>query len=198
MVAMILLLIATGFWVFVEYDVTKKKYTNGKNVSMQAKLNNLWLVLITLFCYISLYVSFFSTWNNTNALYWSYCGSLIAISGLIMRRIAIKTLDKHFDGLIQVKEGQQLIRHGLYRYFRHPSYTGTILAFFGFGMASMSIVNTILFPLLFTICYAFRIQLEEDVLTDGFGDEYKDYKTKTWGLLPWFKKAPLQKKEQSF
>ncbi|HDR6245286.1 TPA: isoprenylcysteine carboxylmethyltransferase family protein [Bacillus cereus] len=188
MVAMMLLLFVMSFWIFVECDVIKKRYTNKKNVSKQAKANNLWLVFITLFCFINLYVSFFTQWHDERTFYWSYVGSLISFSGLLMRKIAIKTLGKHFDGLVQFKKNQELIQHGLYRYFRHPSYTGTIVTFFGFGMASMSIVNTILFPFLFTICYYFRTQFEEGVLTEGFGDEYKKYKAKTWGLLPWFKK----------
>lgn len=198
MVAMISLLVANGFWAFLEYDVVKKKYTNTSNVSEQAKMNNFWLVIVTVFCFISLYVDFFAHWQFKDFHYWSFLGALVAIIGLVIRRNAIKTLGEHFDGLVQLKKEQELIQHSLYRYFRHPSYTGTIVAFFGFGIASMSIVNIFLFPLLFTICYHFRIQFEEEILTKGFGDQYEVYKTKTWGLLPWFNKNPFRKKEQSF
>ena len=135
MVALFLLLVSMSFWMFVEYEVVKKNYTNNNKVSRRAKMNNVWLALVALFCFIALYTSFFMRWQNEYVLYWSYLGSLIAIGGLVIRRNAIKTLGKHFDGLLQLKENQKLIQHGLYRYFRHPSYTGTIIAFFGFGIA---------------------------------------------------------------
>lgn len=186
MIALFLLVFVTVIWMIVEYDVAKRRYTNTSNVSRKAKMNNLWLSLNTVFCFVAVYVTFFRQWENENNLYWSCLGSLIAFGGLLMRRIAIQTLGKHFDGLVQLKKGQQLIQHGLYRHFRHPSYTGTIIVFFGFGMASISIVNAILFPTLYVICYYFRIQFEEEVLLEGFGEEYEVYKSKTWGLLPWF------------
>ncbi|ATP41339.1 hypothetical protein CSE16_15450 [Solibacillus sp. R5-41] len=39
-----------------------------------------------------------------------------------------------FDGLIQVKEGKKVIKHGLYFYYRHPSYTATVLLFYCFSV----------------------------------------------------------------
>lgn len=183
----IFLCLITCFWLYVETSMIKKTYTNSKDVSKKAKQNNLWLAIATIFCFVTLYHSVFVHWHlrELSFLYW--IGTLFAMGGILLRKRAIITLQHHFDSLIQVKKDQQLIQHGVYRYVRHPSYTGTILTFLGFGIMSMNFWYVLLFPSLFFICYHIRIQLEEKVLLDGFGAEYERYREQTWRLFPWFK-----------
>jgi protein-S-isoprenylcysteine O-methyltransferase Ste14 len=59
----------------------------------------------------------------------------LLILGIVIRSIAIHTLGKFFTGTVVIKNDHQLIRTGLYRYLRHPAYTGTLLAHLGFGLA---------------------------------------------------------------
>lgn len=195
--AFLFLLSVTMFWAFVEFGVIKKNYTTSENVSQKAKRNNHWLSFSALVSFSCLYISFFYHWNNDIILPVFWVGGVVAIIGIVFRKMAIITLQEHFDGLIQVKDKQELIQHGLYRYLRHPSYTGTLITFFGFGICSMNAGFAVLFPLLFWICYKFRIQLEETVLLTAFGAKYERYQEATWGMLPWFKRKKVFKKNET-
>lgn len=67
---------------------------------------------------------------------------------------------------------------------RHPSYTGSLITFFGFGLAlnnwlSLAIV---FIPTLYTMLY--RIRVEEKVLMEQFGEKYITYSNKTKRLIP--------------
>lgn len=191
-IALTLIVLVVICWMINEFYVTKHMYTKSEQVSKEAKRSNNWLLFATIWSFISLFGTMYINTNLSTIGFYpnfllSYAGSAIAFLGIVMRRVAINTLSQHFDSLIQVKENQQLIQHGLYKYLRHPSYTGTIITFFGFGLASMNVFNLILLPLLFILVYHYRTNLEEEVLEKGFGEEYHAYKERTWRLFPSFK-----------
>ena len=58
-------------------------------------------------------------------------GIVIVVAGLALRWTAILTLGKLFTANVAIHEGQTITRTGVYRYLRHPSYTGLWLAFAG-------------------------------------------------------------------
>lgn len=79
---------------------------------------------------------------------------------------------------------QQLVKTGLYKIIRHPSYLGTILIWSFFGLAIQNyIVFIFAFPLLL-IAYINRIKKEEKMLLTQFGQEYLNYKRISWKLVP--------------
>ncbi len=55
----------------------------------------------------------------------------LLLGGLVLRWAAILTLGRFFTAAIAIHEGQPVITAGPYRYVRHPSYTGLLLAFLG-------------------------------------------------------------------
>jgi len=85
---------------------------------------------------------------------------------------------------VTIGEDHQLIQQGLYRYIRHPSYSGSLLSFFGLGMALGSWLSflIIFFPILCSFLY--RISVEEEALSNSFGSRYEDYRRKTRRLIP--------------
>jgi len=108
---------------------------------------------------------------------------LIAI-GLLIRWIAIISLRKYFTVDVSVKDDQQLIKTGLYKVVRHPSYTGSLLSFLGLGIAFVNwlTIAIIFIPILFA--FLNRISVEENVLTERFGEEYTSYCNETKKLIP--------------
>ncbi len=66
------------------------------------------------------------------------------IAGIIIRWTAIYTLDKYFTGTVLIKEDHRLIRNGLYKYLRHPAYTGALMAHLGLGLSFANWVSLFL------------------------------------------------------
>jgi protein-S-isoprenylcysteine O-methyltransferase len=54
---------------------------------------------------------------------------LLAISGLVLRTWAVRTLGRFFTMNIEVASGQTVVTSGPYRFVRHPSYTGAWLTY---------------------------------------------------------------------
>src|SRR5271165_2441425 len=53
------------------------------------------------------------------------------IIGMVLRIWSIVHLGKFFTVNVAIQEGQRVIQDGPYRFVRHPSYSGSILAIVG-------------------------------------------------------------------
>lgn len=92
-------------------------------------------------------------------------------------------LDKQFSPDLELKDNHQLITSGPYEIVRHPMYTG--LFAFMLGVSLMSANLMVLVPhLMAIIIHCFRIEREEAMLIDKFGQEYKDYMEETGRIIP--------------
>ena len=104
--------------------------------------------------------------------------------GIIFRLYAIKTLGRYFTVNVTIREGHKIIKQGLYKYLRHPSYTGSLLSFVGFGISLNNWVSFLIVMIPVTASFIRRMNIEERALTEQFGEEYITYKKQTWRLLP--------------
>ena len=114
-----------------------------------------------------------------------FIGLGILLLGSAIRWTAIRALGRLFTGVVAIQAGHELVRHGLYRYVRHPAYTGTLLAHFGLGLAFVSWVSIALSTIPFLAAAAYRIRVEEEALRQEFGAAYAEYAGRTWRLIPW-------------
>ncbi len=114
-----------------------------------------------------------------------YAGIIFICVGLGTRWIAISQLKKYFTANVTLREDHQLVQKGLYKYVRHPAYTGFLLSFLGLAIAFNNWVSflIILVPILSAVLY--RISIEEAELQKFFGNKYKMYSQQTKKLIPW-------------
>jgi protein-S-isoprenylcysteine O-methyltransferase Ste14 len=64
-----------------------------------------------------------------------WIGLGLIILGVIIRAVAIATLWRYFTVNVSIREGHELVGHGIYGVIRHPAYTGSLLSFLGLGFA---------------------------------------------------------------
>lgn len=77
----------------------------------------------------------------------------------------------------------QLVTNGIYRFVRHPQYSGFILTIIGFLIQWPTIITLIMAPMLL-VMYTRLARKEEKVMTDTFGEEYIMYKKKVPMFIP--------------
>ncbi len=111
-------------------------------------------------------------------------GLTLLILGLILRSWAVISLGRWFTVDVSIHADQSLKTNGLYRWIRHPAYTGVLLAFLGFSLSLNQWVALIAIPIPITLAMLHRIRIEEIVLMEHFGDRYREYKQHTWKLIP--------------
>ena len=71
----------------------------------------------------------------------------------------------------------------LYRIIRHPSYLGALLGGSGWVLVFRSGIGLLLIALLVPVLIG-TIRAEEAQLLSEFGENYADYRRRTWRLLP--------------
>ncbi len=95
-------------------------------------------------------------------------------------------LGKYGGPKIVIEENQRLITEGLYKYIRHPMYTGFLLFFLGYSISLLGILTSILITISLFIIFKNRMELEEVLLLQEFPEDYKQYINRTKRLLPFY------------
>lgn len=113
-----------------------------------------------------------------------YAGLLIFAAGVLLRVWAFVYLGRLFSVFLTIQEGHRLVTDNIYRYVRHPSYTGLLVRFLGWALVFRSLFGIIAcLPLAIFIIR--RINHEERVLESEFGMEWENYRRRTrWRLWP--------------
>jgi len=128
------------------------------------------------------YLYFSTTLSRSNWMEWM--GLLLISTGSVLFIWARRVLGKYYAGHVSLLEGQPLVQSGPYRSIRHPAYTGYLLMTFGLviGYSSITGLAAILGLLLPGLVY--RINVEEKMLVEHFGAQFKEYAGGTARLIP--------------
>lgn len=111
-----------------------------------------------------------------------YIGASFAIIGLAISLIAILQLNKNLSPFPTPKENAVLLENGLYKFVRHPIYSGLLFLFFGLGFYKDSPYKLIISSFLLILFY-FKTQYEENQLKKKFAN-YSVYKKKVGRFFP--------------
>jgi protein-S-isoprenylcysteine O-methyltransferase Ste14 len=113
----------------------------------------------------------------------SVASVILVIIGLVIALLARRMLAGNWSKDVDVKVDHELITSGIYRYVRHPIYTGVLLM----GLGSVLLVGTTSVFLIFLAMlgfFWFKARREEILLTKHFPKEYPEYKKHTKALIP--------------
>jgi protein-S-isoprenylcysteine O-methyltransferase Ste14 len=117
--------------------------------------------------------------------HWLHLASLLVLlAGMVIRWTAILTLGKAFSANVAIQKEQKLKRSGLYRFVRHPSYSGLLLILLAVGLESRNWAGLLVLIVPTTAALLYRIRIEEAALSEAFGKQYTDYGKATWRLVP--------------
>jgi protein-S-isoprenylcysteine O-methyltransferase Ste14 len=156
----------------------------NKRLIPKTKHQNKGVLFIVLPFFLTMFVSIFEAlqnghlWNNTLFA----VGTIILISGIIVRLSALIQIGKGFSIKIEKNEEQKIIQNGLYKFIRHPLYLASIIQSLGSVIMLRSKWAWLFVP--FTvIAVVLRIKQEEVFLAKEF-NEYSAYQKNTKKLLP--------------
>ncbi len=111
-------------------------------------------------------------------------GILLLLLGTALRALARSTLKRYWSPVARVLPDHQMVTGGLYKHIRHPGYLGEILIYFAVPtfLSSAYGAATMLMILPFIL---YRIRVEEGMMTEKFGDDYRRYAKGTKRLVPY-------------
>jgi protein-S-isoprenylcysteine O-methyltransferase Ste14 len=111
-------------------------------------------------------------------------GLALILAAVVLRIWARSHIRGLYTGHVEVQTGHRLVQSGPYRLIRHPGYTGFLLMALGLAVGYSSWIGLAAIPLLLLPGLAYRMKVEEDLLTLQFRDAYRDYARKTKKLIP--------------
>uniref|UniRef100_A0A7S0LDN9 Protein-S-isoprenylcysteine O-methyltransferase n=1 Tax=Coccolithus braarudii TaxID=221442 RepID=A0A7S0LDN9_9EUKA len=121
-------------------------------------------------------------------------GLAVCLVGLLSRMLAMATASSNFSHIIEQERRceHRLVTTGIYAVLRHPAYFG----FFWFSIGTQLLLANPICLLAYTAAswhfFFDRIPYEEQLLVHFFGDEYLEYRKRTWigiPLMSWFTRA---------
>lgn len=178
--------IVTWIWFIAEQVLSFKT----RDKSAQAKSldkYSLQAVMITIF--VCMFLAVFLSENKIGDMPYNHdtlriAGMVLIVAGMIFRWTAILTLRKYFSVYVRIRDDHKVIKNGLYRYIRHPSYTGGLISYFGIGLYFCSWLSVLVMIVPLFLAYLYRIRQEEKTLIQALGNDYIEYAKSTKRLIP--------------
>ena len=162
---------------------TRTRRSTG-NVRDRGTMILLWIVLFSSIT-AGIWFSEVQGSNLPGGAHWLKIAALVVISGgLVLRWSAVLSLGKAFSSNVAIHATQKVLKTGLYRWMRHPSYTGLLLCILAVALHTR---NWISFLIILVPCYAailYRIYVEEKALLEELGDRYRAYAEHHKRLIP--------------
>lgn len=172
-------------WIASEI-LLNRLFRSSQSDKTRADKQSLRIIWITIMIVLPL-AHFLSTqihWPLGRASGIHYTGLALIVGGMMFRFAAIYTLGRYFTVDVAIRKDHKIVRKGLYRYLRHPSYLGLLISFFGNALAFNSWVTVLIGFMPVLAVFLYRMKVEEELLMANFGQDYEVYKKETWRLIP--------------
>jgi protein-S-isoprenylcysteine O-methyltransferase Ste14 len=115
----------------------------------------------------------------------AWLGTVVFGGALALFHRIHRDLGRSWSVTLEIRDQHVLVTDGLYRHLRHPMYT----AFWLWALAQLLLLpNLIAGPaglVGFGVLFFGRIEREERMLLDKFGEGYRSYMVRTKRIIPW-------------
>lgn len=113
-----------------------------------------------------------------------FMGITAAGAGLLTALLSVLNLNRNLTVFPTPKKNAELVQTGLYRWVRHPIYSGILFSAFAFAAGTGSL-HKLLTAITLLILFYFKTAYEEKRLTEHYR-EYADYRKRTGRFFPKF------------
>ncbi len=169
------------------FEIFMSRRPQGKReISKSGDKGSIWF--LTILISIGFWLSFIIAATKTGRIYhWNtffVIGSVLALTGLIIRLTSILHLKQQFTYTVTKIENHELIETGLYKIIRHPGYLGQLIIFLGISTCLSNWLSILLMIIPVLLGYLNRINVEEKFMVEQMGQKYLDYQKRTKRLIP--------------
>lgn len=112
-------------------------------------------------------------------------GIAIFAFGLWVFRRAHKDLGRNWSVTLEIREKHKLVSRGLYRFIRHPMYASFLLIALAQAFLLPNWIAGMSGLVGFAVLFFMRVDVEERMMLDNFGDEYRAYSSTTKRIIPY-------------
>jgi protein-S-isoprenylcysteine O-methyltransferase Ste14 len=110
-------------------------------------------------------------------------GLILFVVGVSIRLVGKRALGKYYSYGLRLLPDHKLVTGGIYRYVRHPISLAVLVYDPGIPLIFSSLYG-FLITLALVPLILYRIEIEERMLIQKFGDEYRSYMRRTKKIIP--------------
>lgn len=178
---------------FVLGSVIRKLYVRGHRqnkvaVDQESCLDKLLLAVASIGFIAAPLVYLFTGWPafaDYELPSWAgWVGTVIFAGALVLLWRSHVDLGRNWSPMMEIREEHTLVTKGVYKYIRHPMYS----AHFLWAIAQVLLLHNWIAGPAFLVTsiplYLFRVPVEERMMLDRFGEEYRVYMSRTGRMFP--------------
>ena len=164
------------------FRLRRSKYERRRDIVLQDLVAIVWAAMMLL--YIA-----YPPWRTWSAIpfpapIWvELLGVSLGVLSLALLVWAHRALGVYWTFKLEVRPKQRLVTWGPYSRIRHPMYTASLIFMFATGFVAVDWLILVVSALTLLIIYK-RIDGEEQMMLDYFGNKYRQYMRRTRRLLP--------------
>ncbi|MEY2604079.1 MAG: hypothetical protein QOH31_1870 [Verrucomicrobiota bacterium] len=184
-ISSITLILAFGYLAFEIYLLAARRGRGAITSDDRGTLSWAWMLILgsCLFGFLVAGRLPFLQWPRV--LWIVAVADLLILAGFSIRLWAIRHLGEFFTVDVGVQRDHRVVQDGPYRFVRHPSYSGGLIAMTGIACLTFNWLGFIVIVGCCLAAYMIRISVEENVLMNSLGDDYRRYAARTKRLIPW-------------
>jgi protein-S-isoprenylcysteine O-methyltransferase Ste14 len=132
--------------------------------------------------YVATSVPRFANQTFHPALAW--VGLVFAVAALVLFYLTHRALGRNWSVSLDVRESHELVTEGIYRNVRHPMYSAFWLWAVAQALLLPNWVGGVAGLIGFGTLFFGRVSCEERLMVESFGQEYRDYMSRTARIIP--------------
>ena len=178
---------AIFFSVRMRYRVESVRRTPKERVQIKSKAFIILIIAIlgyfTSFVLYMLAISWISWAQIVMPSWLRWLGVIGAMFSILLVAWIHRTLGRQYSAELAIQKDHALVTSGPYARIRHPMYTA--LNMFSFSLAlTTSNILVLFFAVLVIVPFPWIARMEEKMLLETFGEDYREYMSKTGRFFP--------------
>ena len=122
---------------------------------------------------------------------WLGCvGTVVFAMALFLLWRSHADLGRNWSATLQIRQEHSLITDGIYRHIRHPMYAAHLLWAIAQGLLLENWLAGWAFLVISIPFYLLRVPKEEKMMLEQFGQEYRQYISRTGRMIPYLPGKP--------
>jgi protein-S-isoprenylcysteine O-methyltransferase Ste14 len=177
---------------FVVGSVIRKIYTaKSKGVKAAVKYSNVLDIILVGTVGVGMIMPLlylFTPWldfaNYAQPGWSGWVGTVTFAGAIFLLWGSHSDLGRNWSATLRITEQHSLVTNGVYRYIRHPLYTAHLLWAIAQGLLLSNWLAGWAFLVLSVPLYVVRVPKEEQMMLEHFGEQYREYMSRTGRLIP--------------
>lgn len=113
-----------------------------------------------------------------------WLGAGLIFAGDLLFIWSHKALGSNWSPILEIRKGHTLVTDSPYRFIRHPMYAAIFLIGIGVLLLSANWIVALSYMMPTASLYLVCVSDEEEMMIGQFGDEYRQFMTRTGRLIP--------------